>query len=180
MEKIINLIFENGKYKIALSTLGIGFALQALLITYYLPEFLHYSGNIKKPDQLFTYNVDYVVYLYQKLGNEGRKFYIKMLIVDFFYTSIAGIAYSLLLATLVKKRKWYIILPLVLTISDIIENTFQIGLLNSFPKITSLGVALSSLFSSIKMIGGAIILSLLLFHISKNLLNWIKNKNSVA
>jgi hypothetical protein len=95
MKKLTHFFFKNGKYKIALPILAIGFALQAILIIHYLPEFLHYSENIKNPDQLFFYDMDYIANLYQKLGEEGRKFYCKMLVVDFVYTSISGIAYSL-------------------------------------------------------------------------------------
>tara|TARA_R110000868_G_scaffold411291_1_gene702874 strand:- start:2019 stop:2561 length:543 start_codon:yes stop_codon:yes gene_type:complete len=178
MKKLMSFFLKNGKYKIALPILAFGFVLQALLIIDYLPEFLHYSDNVKNPDQLFTYNFEYIVDLYQKLGEEGRKFYFKMLGVDFFYTTISGVGYSLLLAALVKKEKWYIILPLFLTLSDVFENISQIILMNNFPKISTPGVVISSTFSSIKMIGGAIILSLILFFISKNIFNWVKNKKT--
>jgi len=59
------------------------------------------------------------------------------------------------LAALVKKEKWYIILPLFFTPSDIFENISQIILMNNFQAIFTSGVAISSAFSSIKMTGGA-------------------------
>lgn len=179
MKKLVSFIFRNGKFKVAIPVLAIGFALQALLILDYLPEFLRYSDNFKNPDQFFTYNFEYIVDLYQKLGKEGRNFYIRMLRVDFFYTIISGIGYSLLLAALVKKEKWYIILPLLLTLSDVFENISQIFLMNNFPNISSFGVFISSTFSSIKMIGGAISLSLILFFIGKNIFNWVKTKRQL-
>jgi hypothetical protein len=178
MEKLLNFSLKNGKYKIALPVLAVGFALQALLILDYLPEFLRYSDNVKNPDQFFTYNFEYIVDLYQKLGEEGRKFYLKMLGVDFFYTTISGVGYTLLLAALVKKEKWYIMLPLFLTLSDVFENISQIILMNNFPKISASGVIISSTFSSIKMIGGAISLLLILFFICKNIFNWVKNRKA--
>ena len=178
VKKLTSFFFKNGKYKIALPVLGFGFALQALLIIDYLPEFLQYSDNVKNPDQLFTYNYEYIVNLYQKLGEEGRNFYFKMLGVDFLYTTISGIGYSLLLAALVKKEKWYIILPLFLTLSDVFENVSQIILMHNFPEIPALGVTISSAFSSIKMIGGATSLLLILFFICKNIIHWIKNKKT--
>lgn len=174
----MSFFFKNGKYKIALPVLGFGFALQALLIIDYLPEFLQYSDNVKNPDQLFTYNYEYIVNLYQKLGEEGRNFYFKMLGVDFLYTTISGIGYSLLLAALVKKEKWYIMLPLFLTFSDVFENVSQIILMNNFPEISALRVTLSSAFSSIKMIGGATSLSIILFFIGRNIIDWVKNKKT--
>ncbi|ABG59740.1 hypothetical protein [Cytophaga hutchinsonii] len=180
MNKLTRFFFKNGEYKIALPVLGLGFTLQALLIMAYLPEFLHYSDNMKNPDQFFTYNYEYIVDLYQKLGEEGRKFYFNMLVVDFLYTTISGAGYSLLLAALAKKEKWYIILPLVLTLSDIFENISQIILMNNFPAISPSGVAISSTFSSIKMTGGAIILSLILFFIGRNIIHWVKNKKTTV
>lgn len=178
VKKLTHFFFKNGKYKIVLPVLALAFALQALLILGYLPEFLHYSDNVKNPDQFFTYNFEYIADLYQKLGEEGRKFYFKMLAVDFFYTTISGVGYSLLLAALVKKEKWYILLPLLLTLSDVFENVSQIILMNNFPQISPLGVAISSTFSAIKMTGGAISLSFILFFTAKNLIHWVKNKKT--
>ncbi|KQC00838.1 hypothetical protein [Pedobacter sp. Hv1] len=178
VKKLTSFFFKNGKYKIALPILGFGFALQALLIIDYLPKFLQYSDNVKNPDQLFTYNYEYIVNLYQKLGEEGRNFYFKMLGVDFLYTTISGIGYSLLLAALVKREKWYIILPLFLTFSDVFENVSQIILMNNFPEISALGVTISSAFSAIKMIGGATSVLLILFFIGRNIIHWLKNKKT--
>lgn len=180
MKKLTSFFLKNGKYKIALPVLALGFALQALLITDYLPKFLQYSDQLKNPDQLFTYNYQYIVNLYQKLGEEGRNFYFKMLGVDFLYTTISGIGYSLLLAALVKKEKWYIMLPLFLTFSDVFENVSQIILMNNFPEISALGVTISSAFSTIKMIGGAISLLLILFFIGKNIIHWVTNKKTTV
>ncbi|WP_163393273.1 hypothetical protein [Flavobacterium limi] len=176
MKKLIGFFFKNGKYKIALPVLAVGIVLQALLIVDYLPEFLHYSENVKNPDQLFTYNYEYIADLYDKLGKEGRKFYFKMLGLDFLYTTISGVGYSLLLAALVKKEKWYIMLPLFLTLADVFENISQIILMDNFPAISALGVAISSTFSSIKMTGGAVSLLLILFFIGRNIIQWVKIK----
>ncbi|WP_300666317.1 hypothetical protein [Fluviicola sp.] len=178
MKKLTRFFFKNGKYQIALPLLTVGFALQALLIIDYLPEFLRYSDNVKNPDQFFSYNFEYIADLYQKLGEEGRKFYLKMLGVDFFYTIISGVGYSLLLAALVRKEKWYIMVPLFLTLSDIFENISQIILMNHFPEISASGVAISSTFSSIKMTGGAISLSFILFFMGKNIIHWVKKRKT--
>lgn len=178
MKKLVRFIFKNGKYRVAFPVLAIGFVFQALLIFAFLPEFLQYSENVKNPDQFFTYNVEYIVDLYQKLGEEGRAFYVKMLAVDFFYTTISGLGFSLLLAALVKKETWYIVLPLLLTLSDVFENIAQIVLMHNFPQISTSGVFISSTCSSIKMIGGAISLSMILFFTAKNIFNWVKSKKT--
>lgn len=165
-------LFKKGKYKNAAPILILGFILQGILIKKYLPEFLIHSNNIKNPDQLFSYDLEYLTNLYQLLGIEGRAFYAEMLGIDFLFTVTSGIGYSLLLAALIKERKWYIMLPLLLALSDILENFSQILLMNSFPGITSFEVALSSLFSTIKMILSIICISLILFFIAKNIYLW--------
>ena len=114
--------------------------------------------------------------LYQIIGEQGRKLYFEMLSIDFLYTIISGIGFSLLLAALVKKRKWYIMLPLFLASSDICENISQIVLMNNFPKITTLGVFISSTFSSTKMLLSLISISLILFYLGRNLVLWIKKE----
>lgn len=177
MKKVVNFIYKNGKYKIAIPVLIVGFILQAILIIKYLPEFLNYSNNIKNPDQLFSYNLDYITNLYQILEEQGRKFYFEMLSIDFLYTIISGMGFSLLLAALVKKRKWYIVLPLFLSLSDICENISQIVLMNNFPEITTFGVFISSTFSTAKMLLSLMSVSLILFFLVKNLVQWIKRNN---
>lgn len=177
MKKVVNFIYKNGKYKIAIPVLIVGFILQAILIIKYLPEFLNYSNNIKNPDQLFSYNLDYITNLYQILEEQGRKFYFEMLSIDFLYTIISGMGFSLLLAALVKKRKWYIVLPLFLSLSDICENISQIVLMNNFPEITTFGVFISSTFSTTKMLLSLMSVSLILFFLVKNLVQWIKRNN---
>lgn len=177
MKKVVNFIYKSGKYKIAIPVLIVGFILQAILIIKYLPEFLNYSNNIKNPDQLFSYNLDYITNLYQILEEQGRKFYFEMLSIDFLYTIISGMGFSLLLAALVKKRKWYIVLPLFLSLSDICENISQIVLMNNFPEITTFGVFISSTFSTTKMLLSLMSVSLILFFLVKNLVQWIKRNN---
>ncbi len=167
MKKLLNFLFKKGKYKTAIPTLIVGFILQGILISKYLPEFLIYSSNIKNPDQLFSYDLEYLNTLYKTLGKEGRAFYAEMLGIDFLFTTISGLGYSLLLASLIKTRKWYILLPLILAISDILENVSQLFLMNIFPDANSFVVVLSSLFSSIKMTLSLICIALILFYIAK-------------
>jgi hypothetical protein len=82
--------FQPGKYKYALPVLAVGFAFQAILIFGYMPEFLNYSSGKKNPDQLFSYDYQYLQALYQELADEGRKHYLHMLGVDFLYTTISA------------------------------------------------------------------------------------------
>lgn len=176
MKKITNFLFNNGKYKIAIPVLIVGFILQAILIVKYLPEFLIYSNGVKNPDQLFSYNLDFIKSLYQTLGESGRSYYGKMLIVDFLYTTVSGLGFSLLLSALVKKKKWYITLPLFLMVSDILENISQLILMNRFPHISSFGVNISSICSTAKMSLSLVCILLILFFISKHILVSLKDR----
>ncbi|MBM1106381.1 hypothetical protein JQC67_09555 [Aurantibacter crassamenti] len=177
MKKILHVLYKKGQYKIAFPIIILGFVLQAILILKYLPEFLSYSNGVKNPDQLFSYNFEYLSNLYQQLGEEGRAFYSEMLGVDFLYTTISGIGYCLLLAALVKKVKWYIILPLFLAISDVFENISQLLLMSLFPKISTSEVSIASIFTSTKMTLSIICVVLILFFIVKNVFNWIKTRS---
>ena len=178
MNKVLSFLFKNGRYKIAIPILIVGFILQGILIGKYLPESLLFSDNIKNPDQLFSYDLAYLKSLYQALGKDGRAFYVEMLGVDFLYAIISGIGYSLLLASLIKKEKWYIMLPLLLAISDILENISQLILMRFFPKIPAFGVLTASLFSSIKMMLSLVCILLILFFIIKHIFNWVTIKNN--
>jgi hypothetical protein len=173
MNKLLDWLSRNGQYKIAIAVLLPGFLLQALLIGKYLPEFLSFSGGIKNPDQLFAYDWAFLTHLYQTLGAEGRRLYAEMLGVDFLYTLLANTGYALLLAALVSKRTWYIILPLVVMLSDILENIAQLILMNRFPNINAVGVGLSSFFSTAKMVLSLICVVLILFFVVKRLAKFI-------
>lgn len=174
MKSLITLLHENGKYKFAIFFLVIGFGLQYLLIAHFLPEFLNQSRGLKNPDQLFSYRLDYLYNLYKTLGTEGRKLYAKMLYVDFGYTIIAALGYSLLLAALSKQRKWFILLPLILALFDIAENIFQFVLMNQFPNLTPIVTILASISTSTKMILGITSILLIVYYSLYNIIRWIR------
>lgn len=176
MNQLINFSFKYGQYRFAIPVLLLGFSLQYILIAFFLPEFLQYSEGIKNPDQLFSYNFDYLANLYEKLGPDGRNFYTKMLLVDFAYTSISAIGFSFLLAVLVAKRTWIILLPFLLALSDICENVAQLILLSQFPSISPTLAVISSIFSSIKMLLSLICIVLISFYILRGLILWIKKR----
>ena len=174
MESVIEFLHQNGKYKFALPILLVGFGLQYVLISVYLPEFLSYSGGLKNPDQLFSYDLDYLSNLYETLGTKGQEFYKGMLYMDFGYTSISAFGYALLLAALSKQRKWFILLPIGLALFDISENICQLILMNQWPTISQLTAAISSVFTSLKMVLSMASVPLILFFIIRNLISWIK------
>lgn len=177
MKAFKQFVFRYGKYQYALPVMMIGFALQAVLIFKYLPRFLAYSGGIKNPDQLFSYDFKYLSNLYQALGEKGRNYYAQMLGVDFFYTSISAFGFAFLLAALVKKEQWVILLPFCPALVDVGENIGQLVLMGYFPNISSSGAMLASGLSSIKMLLGLISMALILFYVIKNLIFWLMKKS---
>lgn len=177
MKAFKQFVFRYGQYQYALPVMMLGFALQAVLIFRYLPRFLIYSGGIKNPDQLFSYDFKYLSTLYQALEENGRNYYAQMLGVDFFYTTISAFGFAFLLAALVKKERWLIILPFCPALVDIGENIAQLVLMGSFPKISPDGVILASALSSVKMLLGLISITLILFHVIKNLIFWLRRKS---
>lgn len=177
MKKLIDFIFKYGKFKYALSVLLIGIVFQIFIFSNFLPDFLIYSGGIKNPDQLFWYNYEYINNLYQKLGAKGLNAYASMLYIDFVYLSFSALGYSLLLSALVKRRVWYIAIPIFMAFFDIGENLFQLVLMNQFPSISSIGVQISSLFSSLKMLSAIIGVLLILIFLVRNILMLVNKKS---
>ncbi len=84
------------------------------------------------------YNFQYILNLYQTLGAKGIDSYASMLYMDFAYLSISALGWSLLLAALVRKNKWYITLPFFMAFFDIGENIMQLILMQQFPSISLL------------------------------------------
>jgi hypothetical protein len=176
MKKLIDFIFKFGKFKYAFSFILIGIVVQIFIFSSFLPDFLIYSGGIKNPDQLFWYNYEYINNLYQKLGVNGLNAYASMLYIDFVYLSISALGYSLLLSTLVKKRVWFITIPMFMAFFDIGENLSQLVLMNQYPSISSIGVQISSLFTSLKMVSAIIGVLLILFFVLRNIVIWVNKK----
>ena len=172
MKKLTFFFYKNGKYKFAIPTLMVGFILQYILIAYFLPEFLSYSDGLKNPDQLFNYGLDYLDALYRNLGFEGRKFYVYMLYADFGYATISAFGYSLLLAALSKQRKWFILLPLLLSLFDISENILQIILMSQYPTLSTSLTTMASISTSAKMIVSMITILLIIFYCIYNIFQW--------
>lgn len=178
MKKLISCIHKYGRYKLAIPILLVGFGLQYVLIAYFLPEFLSYSGGLKNPDQLFNYDLAYLHDLYSNLGIKGRAFYSRMLYVDFGYTTLSAIGYSLLLVALSKQRMWFILLPLLLALFDVFENILHLILMDQFPQLSPMTIIIASTATSIKMIAGLICILLILFYCARNVFQWAKSRRT--
>lgn len=174
LKNILNLLDRYGKYSIAIPIILVGVILQRILVSIYLPNFLSFSDGLMNPDQLFSYDLPYLERLYQKLGEDGRKYYAEMLGIDFIFAFIMATGLSLLLSALNKTPKWYFLLPCLLALSDFLENASQLLLLNLYPKLNVLLSSFSSYASSMKMSLSLACLLLVTWHIFKRIMIWFR------
>ena len=104
------------------------------------------------------YNFEYVITLFNTLGEEGRHSYLFYQIpVDMVFPLLFAITNSLLIVFFLKKLKqlktpfiYLCFVPLISGVADYSENTGIIIMLNQFPDITMFAVKITSLFSVIK------------------------------
>ena len=155
--------------------------LAMLLVT--IPKVMGFSEGMKLLDMMpGGYAPDYVLSLFETLGEEGRRVYLwKQIPLDMFYPGLFGIAYSLLLfyilkILLMKESKWFFLslLPVAGGLFDYFENIGIILMLNSYPSFSSLLAWLTSIFSVLKSVSTIIFFVVLL--VCLGLLLWRKLK----
>jgi hypothetical protein len=136
-----------------------------------IPTVLIYSKGIKLFDLMpFGYDLTYAGALLEKLGPEGREFYLEhQLPFDMIYPGLSGIAYCLLMAWLFKKIKlidkpaiYLCLIPLVAGLFDYLENFGIIVMITSYPSVSALQVAFTSTFTIIKSMLSAIFFVILI------------------
>lgn len=149
----LQIISRISKWYLVLLFFLASFFCQFWLITSYLPRFLKYSSGMKNPDQMFWYSKKWLSSLYDALGDEGRSFYVQMLSIDFVYIIFTSLAFSGLIFLLCRRTRiwWISFAPVLAAVFDILENSAQIVLLNTFPVLSSLMVTASSVASFMKM-----------------------------
>ncbi|HCR54057.1 MAG TPA: hypothetical protein DIW27_06545 [Cytophagales bacterium] len=130
-----------------------------LLVT--IPKVMTYSEGLPLLDMMPTgYRPEYVVQLFETLGEEGRSAYLyNQLPADMIYPLLFAISYCLLLAYFLEKlskldTQWIYLcwLPLVAGAADYAENFGIISMLNSFPDVSSGRAALTNYFTVIKSV----------------------------
>lgn len=104
------------------------------------------------------FNFEYVITLFNTLGEEGRHSYLFYQIpVDMVFPLLLAITNCLLISFFLKKLDLFrapviylCFLPLISGVADYSENIGIIIMLNQFPDITTFAVKITSLFSVIK------------------------------
>ena len=128
------------------------------------------------------YGVEYVMSLFETLGEEGRRAYLwNQIPLDMFYPGLFGITYSLLLfyilkILLEKESNWVFLtfLPVAGGSFDYLENIGIIIMLNSYPSFSALLVKLTSISTVLKSV--SITISFVVLLVCLGLLLWNKLK----
>lgn len=120
-------------------------------LTASLYEFAH---GVSKLDYHRTYDVALVMQLYDAYGEQGRAMYAWDLLVDTFYPLAVAGAVMLFAVIVIRKpilQKLSVAAPLIFLVTDIIENTFLLLFLATYPSLSPTLVDLSSLMTRIKL-----------------------------
>ena len=183
MNKVIAVLEKNatGKKVFIFFLLSTSVYLAMLLVT--IPKVMSFSEGMKLLDMMpGGYGPDYVLSLFETLGEEGRRVYLwNQIPLDMFYPGLFGIAYSLLLVYILriwlrKESKWFFLslLPIAGGLFDYLENIGIILMLNSYPGFSSLLARLTGISSVLKSISTTIFFVVLL--VCLGLLLWRKLK----
>lgn len=124
-----------------------------------IPKVMSFSDGMKIPDMMpIGYEPEYVLTLFEKLGEQGRNIYLyQQLPVDLLYPLLFSITYFLVILFFLQKlqklnRETYYLslLPLIAGLFDYLENFVIIYMLGSFPTISVSTIKLSAFFTVFK------------------------------
>jgi len=130
-----------------------------LIIT--IPKAMAFSGGLKLLDMMPTgYDSDYVITLFEALGDTGRFVYLyNQIPIDMVYPLLFGVSYCLILAYFLKKLNkmesslfYLCLLPLIAGLFDYFENIGIITMLINYPNNSQILMKLTNLFTVIKSI----------------------------
>jgi hypothetical protein len=171
--------YSTGKSVLILFLLANASFLFMMLVT--IPEVMSYAGSMKILDMMpGGYSWDYVIELFNTLGEEGRSVYLsRQLTADLFYPGLFMISYSTMIAYFLLKigsgnRKLFYLafIPLLAGLFDYFENFGIMNMLHSFPEISPESVSITNFFSVSKAVCSTItfvslVILLLTFTIGK-------------
>ena len=118
-----------------------------------------FSSGMKLLDMMpIGYNSDYVITLFNALGEKGRNVYLyDQIPIDMIYPMLFGISYCLILAYFLNKLNklnsplfYLCLLPIVVGIFDYLENIGIIIMLNNYPNFSQNLIKSTNIFTIIK------------------------------
>jgi len=104
-------------------------------------------------DGLFCYSAEYVSYIFERLGPDGRLLYL----IFHMFDCLFALSYALLMRTLIKplaKARWqWLVLPVLPAAFDVIENILIQVMSAQFPAISPMLAQTTSVVTSLKWLG---------------------------
>ncbi|GGZ92443.1 hypothetical protein [Algibacter mikhailovii] len=161
MKRLTNFIDKHTSGKKVLGLFILTNSVYIIMLTVTIPKTMEFSNGMKLLDMMPSgYDLNYVNELFSTLGENGRATYLTNQIpMGMIYPLLFGLSYCLLLGYFLKKlNKLHIpylylcILPLIAGISDYLENTGIIIMLNHYPDLTETMVNTSHTFTILKSI----------------------------
>lgn len=137
---------------------GITSLLYLLLLLVTTPQLKALSGGMEILDTLPYYEPPYVQLLLEKLGQQGRDFYLyRQIPIDLVYPALFGITYFCIIRFFInklnlKKIAFLSILPIIGAMFDYAENISIINLLSTFPTLSETTTSILPIFSLLKTI----------------------------
>jgi hypothetical protein len=138
---------------------------------YYANNLLIYANDEKILDLRFGYSMDDVKKYFNKLGYDGRNYYLnKFHFIDTFYPMMYCAFYLITLGYFVKKiisKKWkclILLFPIIGIVCDYGENIFVNSFIKNITNIHNNNVLIANIFTKIKFISvyGSLLLIIIL------------------
>jgi small-conductance mechanosensitive channel len=157
------------------------------MLTFTIPKVSAFANGMKILDMMPEgYDIQYVNTLFAALGENGRDAYLyNQIPLDLIFPALFGIGYCLLFAFLLKKLNqikspffYFSFLPLIAGISDYLENTGIITMLNQYPNCSDETVTITSTFSFLKSSTTTIYFIALIFVLIAFGVQYVKSKRS--
>jgi len=129
----------------------------AIMILITIPTTSNFAGGMDILDMKpGGYSMDYILMLFELLGDEGRAFYLtRQLPIDFIYPGLFALSGVINFIYLLKKLyptqlslNWILVFPIIAGVADYFENIGIIVMLNTFPALHE-GVAQTTSILSI-------------------------------
>jgi hypothetical protein len=169
MNKIGNFIkfFERNSNQRNI-TIGVVFILFVNIVVFPIFPKLFFQVEIPLNEILdvhFGFTTDYVQQFFTSIETEGRKAYLLSTgLVDTPYAMIYGFVYAIILIFIIKNKmysgrlRYLILLPFLISLFDLVENTGIIYLVSTYPESNDMVVSIASFANQLKWIFAGITL----------------------
>ncbi|USD64058.1 hypothetical protein [Vibrio sp. SCSIO 43136] len=159
-------------------------AVFSLMLIYSIPKLMSYASGLEIFDMSPTgYNYEMAVALLNGLGEEGRAFYYRHLMLDTLYPALFAVCYYLLFHWVANKSQlqsngwlWLSALPLLSALFDYLENIGIYAMLQSYPDLSANLVEMTSWFTVVKSMSATLYWFALLTVAAVGLVKWLKKR----